>query len=291
MLLTSVYFGKQQDVILANLPCMFTEDNYTWALKNNSFQNHARLASTAFESLRMPKDSKILQEKEGKNVIALFKSGDGKSRFVVKGFYLNTLKRSYRFRKYAFNEAKHILQAQALHINTPEVYGLGHGYQKGMVKWTIVLMEFVDFAPMSLPFVRNQLSEVDKWRYLVRFLPSIKKLYEVGCNHIDFGAYAILLSPDNHNDDVLIDFQYASFGPKKCVNHLAFLLGYVGWSMGTNRQWVDSSMLDAWYEFVLNSLEVPYSDEIKRIIKKTELSRSSIKDRLKGYSANVISHP
>jgi len=136
-------------------------------------------------------------------------------------------------------------------------------------------------------FIGRKLSEEESWLCLERMVPSLKKLYTAGCNHIDFGPHAIMMSPNGASEDKIIDFQYASFGAKYCVNNLAFLLGYIGWSISNNRKWIKPDMMNAWYEHVLKSFDLPYTSDIRRIIKQNESTRRTIKERLKGYSANI----
>lgn len=286
-LINNLLYGAANNALLKRLPHVVAESGQRWALKSEDFLNDSEKITDVFANGYQSKNVAILKEQKTKKILS-FKSDDGLTKFVTKGFFLTKWRHKLAFKKYAFNEALHLLQARNLGINTPDVYGVGFGFKKSIITWTVVILEYVPFASMRDTFIERKLSEEETWLYLKRMVPSLRKLYAAGCNHIDFGPHAIMMSPDDAYEDKIIDFQYASFGAKYCVNNLAFLLGYIGWSVSVNRKWVRSSMMNVWYEHVLESFGLPYTGDISKIIKQNESARRTIKERLKGYPENII---
>lgn len=214
-----------------------------------------------------------------------FKETDEGPDVVVKGFPLGKWRHRIQHRKYAYSEAQHLILAKQRQLPVPEVIGYGHGYRNAVLRWVAVIMEYIPFPSMRDGFVRG-LSEEETWQYLLRTIPSFRRLYLAGCNHVDFGPHAIMMSPHGPDDDVLIDFQYSAFSDGPSMGTLASQLGYFGWAVGTNRDWVDPAMRDQWYHEVLKALEIPFSGKIRSIIRESEARRRPVAERLKGYTVS-----
>jgi hypothetical protein len=202
---------------------------------------------------------------------------------LVKGFLLHSCRHRLQHRKYAFNEAAHLIIARERGLKVPTVFGYGVGYRWLLPAWAAVIMDFLPYPSMRDDFLSGP-DGPKTWALLRRTIPSFRKLYLAGCNHIDFGPHAILMSPEGAESDVLIDFQYAAFLRRPCAKTLAAQLGYFGWAVGTNRKWVGRELLRQWYGEVLEALEIPQSAEILAIIERNAAARRSTSERLKGYS-------
>ncbi len=271
----------QNQVINEVLPYNTSINNSFWALKNCTWEQHAEHISDTFTHHKPIQDDALLKENQTRKIFTLSSKTETPT-VVIKGFYLDRWKKSLKHKKYAFNECYNLIKAHKRGIHSPLVYGLGYGIKKGRIEWTAALIEYFPFNSMRDSFIQNP-SEEQVWQLLMRSIPSFKKLHFAGCNHADFGPHAIMLSPHGNEYDPIIDFQYASFLPTPSINNTAFLLGYFGWSIGTNRNWVNTSMRNEWYKHVLKNIGIPYSLEIEKIIRENEKTRRPLKDRLIGY--------
>lgn len=280
-LVSKYIFNFHNKIINQSLPYNTNHKGNYWALKSPIWERKAQQINDIFVHHKSIPVNSILKQNQSRKIFTLSSNTDTPT-VVVKGFNLDTWKKNFIHRKYAYNECYNLIKAHKLGVHTPKVYGLGYGINKGRIAWTAAIIEYFPFDSMRDCFLQNP-SEQQIWSFLMRTIPSFKKLYLAGCNHVDFGPHAIMLSPEGSEYDPIIDFQYTSFLPSPCANNTAFLLGYFGWAIGTNRNWVSSTMRDQWYKLVLKKLEIPYTLTIEKIIRENEQARRPLKDRLKGY--------
>ena len=252
-----------------------------WQLVDSSWENAAQgIVNIVEDPTRLPDDA--YYKNELRRLIFRFPPVDGYPELVVKGFPLGEWRHRIRYKKYAYSEARNLIMAKQRGLPVPRVLGYGCGYRNALLRWVAVIMDYIPFPSMRDDFVRG-LSEEETWGHLRRTIPSFRKLYLAGCNHIDFGPHSIMMSPNGAEDDVLIDFQYASFFKKPSAGTIASQLGYFGWAVGTNRDWVSPAMRDQWYSEVLKALEIPFSKKIRTIVRESEVKRRSTRERLRGY--------
>lgn len=271
-----------ENILKAALPFVvkngYSADN--WALADSSWAHTAKVTAAIIENpALLPGDA--YYKNESRRLIFRLSAPNGTPDVVIKGFPLKKWKHKIRHKQYAYNEAFNLIAAKQRGLPVPDVFGLGCGYRKGLLHWVAVVMEHIPFPCMRDNFIRG-LSEAESLENLRRTIPSFRKLYLAGCNHIDFGPHSIMLAPDSAEKDVLIDFQYAGFVNAPNQNILAAQLGYFGWSVGTNRDWVSPAMRDQWYSEVLCALDIPFTKGIQEIIRQNEASRRPSKKRLTG---------
>ncbi len=252
-----------------------------WQLVNSSWSHAADAILKVVENPDLL-PSNAYYKNETRRLIFHFPSIGGAPDVVVKGFPLGEWRHRIRYKKYAYSEAQNLITAKRCGLPVPEVLGYGYGCRCALLRWVAVIMEYIPFPSMRDDFVRG-LSEEETWGHLRRTIPSFRKLYLAGCNHIDFGPHSIMMSPNGAEEDVLIDFQYASFFEKPSAGTIASQLGYFGWAVGTNRDWVGPAMRDQWYSEVLKALEIPFSKKIRTIVRESEVKRRSTRERLRGY--------
>jgi hypothetical protein len=251
-----------------------------WRVSDASWKPVAEVIAGIIKNpARLPDDA--YYKNELRRLIFRLEVPDGKPDVVVKGFPLKKWKYKIRYKQYAYNEALNLIVAKQRGLPVPDVFGLGCGFRRGLLSWVAVIMEHVPFPCMRDNFIRG-LSDAEALENLRRTIPSFRKLYLAGCNHIDFGPHSIMLAPDSAAKDVLIDFQYAGFVNAPDQNILAAQLGYFGWAVGTNRAWVSPTMRDQWYSEVLCALDIPFTKRLQGIIRQNEACRRSSKERLSG---------
>jgi len=253
-----------------------------WNLLNSDWREIAVAAGWVMAGfVNLP--DKAYYKNESRRRIFCFAPSEDKRVVVVKGFPLAKWHYRYRHKKYAFNEATNLLSARERGLPVPEVYGYGMGWRRTFLRWVAVILEYTPFPSMQEYFFKG-LSEEKTWDLLLRSIPSFQKLFLAGCNHIDFGPHAIMMSPEGPEKDLLIDFQYARFLPKPSPATLASQLGYFGWSVSTNHNWVGKEMRELWYAEVLAALDIPFTNKIREIIRVCEASRRLVEERYKGFA-------
>jgi tRNA A-37 threonylcarbamoyl transferase component Bud32 len=182
-------------------------------------------------------------------------------------------------RRRAHDEAQRLLQASTRGLRVPHVFGLAQIQADDHTVWSLVVMESVAWPCMrelflSGPLVGNRLQFV-----MTRAARCLQRLYAAGCNHVDFGPHAVLLSP-NDDDDVLIDFEHATFLPAPSATALAAHVGYFGWSVATNRHWVHPLEIEAWFYELWHTWKLPLTPDVIREFRINLAQRQPIRKRM-----------
>jgi hypothetical protein len=107
----------------------------------------------------------------------------------------------------------------------------------------------------------------------------LRKLYCAGCNHVDFGPHAMLISAASPDGDVLIDFESASFLRRPSLRAFAAQAGYFAWSVATNRDWVEPQVVEQWFAGLLQSFDRRDDSTLWDIWRKCFRDRQSLQWR------------
>ena len=278
--MSAIHPAAASNLLWTSLPCSFALNGARWRLAGSEFGAVANTVPPLITGAQPIPANNCFKNEAKRKVFQL--QGAHPSPLLAKSFCLDTLRQRLRHRRYAFNEALHLIVARKRGLNVPRVFGYGTGFCQLLPTWVAVLMEYLPYPSMRDEFLRTP-DELTIWGLLQRAVPSFRQLYLTGCNHIDFGPHAILLSPAGAENDVLIDFQYAAFTSRPNPRILAAQLGYFGWAVGVNRNWVGREMLEQWYGEVLRELAIQPDDEIRAIIAQSAARRRSTTERLMGY--------
>lgn len=199
---------------------------------------------------------------------------------VVKAMPLDTLRSRLAHRRYARAEALNLLRAAENGLPVPTVYAFGECRRLGLVQWSAVIMEALPHTHLrERLLVRPQDTELSQ--LLERASALLEKLYRAGCNHIDFGPHAVMLSAEGPDDDRLIDFQYCRFLSQPRADVLASQAGYFAWSVSTNRDWVTAETMERWFDAVLQRCGLQsQKDALTPLYHQARRRRASIRERL-----------
>ncbi|MBI4356595.1 MAG: hypothetical protein HY559_01765 [Gammaproteobacteria bacterium] len=202
------------------------------------------------------------------------------NRVLVKAFPLKFLRHRLKHKRYAWNEAHHLLQAKERHLPVPEVMGYGVAKRWGVVFWCAVLMEHVD--PLTMGQCLSQsLDETLQWQYLLRALPLFKKIYHAGCNHLDLKPDSILLANDE-TGDVLIDFQYVVYLENPKPEILVMQAAHFAWEASVKHTWIAERLMSAWFEVLLDYLGLVRDPKLWQIFQKARCRKTTIEQRMSG---------
>jgi tRNA A-37 threonylcarbamoyl transferase component Bud32 len=201
--------------------------------------------------------------------------------YLIKAFPLGVFKKRLQYKKYADAEVANILHAKELGIPVPELFGYGRQTDWMLVKWNAVCQEYID-APNMEDLLFQEQSLEERNRLLIRSFPLFKKLYEAGCNHIDFKPGSILVG--NDGKDTVIDFQYVRYldGPSKLV--FAAQAGYFAWDVVIKNRWLEQEAMADWFQHLLDYVGIEDDSQVMSIFSRTSAAKYSIKDRMNGVA-------
>ena len=164
-------------------------------------------------------------------------------------------------------------------ISTPQVLAYGQIPGDGGVSHRVLCMEWCPYRCMREAFLEGL--QVEGARTLLRrAASSMRSLFLAGCNHVDFGPHAILMHPLNSRQDVIIDFESATFLSRPSARVLAAQLGYFGWSVAVNRNWVERDEIVEWRDHVFHDLRIAPTKTLVDEFERNLTSRQELRDRM-----------
>lgn len=211
----------------------------------------------------------------------IFRSTISAGEVAVKALPLNHLKARLRYRRYAYAEAAHLLEAARRGLPVPKVLAYGENRKWGMVTWNAVVMAFLPHEPMRDRLLAGASAE-EIQHLLDRAGQLLAKLYRCGCNHIDFGPHAVMLHPEDPDQDHTLDLQYCRFDSGELrPETLAAVAGYFAWSVSTNRDWISADVMQQWFQKHLALLNLDsLQGELLPIYDQARARRAPIVQRL-----------
>lgn len=246
-----------------------------WRLKENTVKDEVLDITRWIENSTLIPPNKLY--KQGVRRL-IFQHSFGAQQVLVKAFPLKLLRHRLKYKRYAWNEGNNLLRAQAHHLPVPEVVGYGVAKWWGLVKWCAVLMEHLNCLTLG-QCLRQHVDEVLQWQYLLRVLPLFKKIYESGCNHLDFKPDSILLREEEARD-FIIDFQYVVYSEKPNPNILVMQAAHFAWEVSVKHGWVSEQLLVAWFEILLEYLDLTQDPKLWQIFQKARCQRTTVEERL-----------
>ena len=198
--------------------------------------------------------------------------------YLVKAYAICGLRRRMRRDDIASREAISQIFASMRGLRVPKVFAFGRVRASDGQWWCVHCMEWQPLQCMRERFLDEDHRD-ERPHLLRRATASLANLYRAGCNHVDFGPHAILLSPSGPTEDVIIDFEGCAFLPAPSPRVLASQIGYFGWSVATNRDWLDKDQILSWFDEVFSHLNLPVTEECRRIFEECLRARASLGHR------------
>jgi hypothetical protein len=252
------------------------ESQGTWQVRSDAQESvHWLAAELAAE--QVPQDWQVIKRSEDRYVLRVPIAGSDEV-WAVKGLRIRS--RSAWFAKAARNsdEGSNQLIARKRGIRTPKLVAQGEIRNAQGEQWLILCSEWACMPCMRDSFLARP-SEATVEELLHRATYSLRMLFDAGCNHVDFGPHAILKSEQGPAEDLIIDFEQATFKDALCVNTLAAQLGYFGWSIATNRDWATQEQVRRWSEQVFAQWGLPLSASCRQSFENNLQARQSLRAR------------
>jgi hypothetical protein len=248
----------------------------SWRLRQNVAEEHLiHLSSWLAEPFRIPA-SCIIKRTDDK-IIFRWQPERERLDWVVKAYYSRTWRRWRRDRRRAYGESLSQLCAECRGLRTPAACGYGQ-YRLGAQRCVFICGQHI--PQQSLCECFRQRPDPDGIAALLdRAGAMLHKLYRAGCNHVDFGPHAMLISAASPEGDVLIDFESASFLRRPSSKAFAAQAGYFAWSVATNRDWVERRVVEQWFAGLLQSFDRRDDATLWDIWRKCFRARQSLKWR------------
>lgn len=252
------------------------ESQGTWHVRSEA-QNGLRWLAAQLASDQFPQDWQVIKRSEERFVLRVPIPGSDEL-WAVKG--IRTRSRSGWFARAASSSDEGINQliAQQRGIRTPKLMAQGEIRNAKGEQWLILCSQWASTPCMRDSFLaRPSAATVEE--LLPRATHALRMLFDAGCNHVDFGPHAVLMSEQGPAEDLIIDFEQATFKDAPCVNTLAAQLGYFGWSIATNRDWATQEHVRRWSEYVFASWGLSFSTACRDIFEKNLQARQSLRVR------------
>ena len=229
----------------------------SWWLKD---MNLAACADSVVDIIRsiiskaVPPDIEMIKLTPRKAVFRVSNPHNSHETFVVKAFFLNHFSHRLNYRLYGLDETANLIQAKDRGINTPDVYGYGHVYDRlGLVRTGIIILEDLGHMP-TIGNLLDTIPEIERSEIFTNTVPLFVSLYRANCNHIDLGSSAVMLGNNSSNPPIfLLDFQHARFYNKPSLNILMFEAGYFARSC---RQWISGEIAMEWADMILSNVGI-----------------------------------
>ncbi|HLQ43778.1 MAG TPA: lipopolysaccharide kinase InaA family protein [Planctomycetaceae bacterium] len=221
----------------------------------------------------------VLKENAGKRVF-LWRDGlEAVPATVVKVSTSLKLRLRFQSRRRLDAEAWNLACADQRGLRVPQLYACGVYGWSFCRRRVVICMQSFPWPKMFDEFATTR-AEADQWRLLRRASHSLRRLYETGCVHIDFGPHNILLSPETADEDVVIDLEFAGFLPRPNPDMFAAQAGYFSWCVATNQHWVAPSLVEAWFADLMAEQRFRQPDRLWSIWRRNFLERASTRRRL-----------
>jgi hypothetical protein len=187
-------------------------------------------------------------------------------------------RRAWPFPQRAPHEMLQQLEAADRGLHVPAVFASGQLVAGPHDDWTVHVMQWLERSSMRDRFLEGAAQREVEW-LLERAGFSLFSLYLAGCNHIDFGPHAILMSDGSAEDDVIIDFEYATFVNQPSARILAAHTGYFGWSIATNRNWATHDQINNWFHRLFADCQLTVTRDYYAEFSTNLMARQSIRRR------------
>ena len=252
------------------------ESQGIWQVRSDA-QGSVRWLAADLAAEQIPQDWQVIKRSEDRYVLRVSIAGSDEL-WAVKGLRIRA--RSGWFTKAApiSDEGINQLIAHKRGIQTPKLLAQGEIRNAKGEQWLILCNQWVSMPCMRDSFLARP-SETTVEELLQRATHALRMLFDAGCNHIDFGPHAILMSEQGPTEDLIIDFEQATFKDAPCVSTLAGQLGYFGWSIATNRDWATPEQVRRWSEQVFARWGLPFSASCRQSFEKNLLARQSLRAR------------
>lgn len=260
-----------------SLPAVIRDGVAYWRSIDESWRPSVALATRRITGREAIPANELLKRGPRRLVFQQETSVPEFQRVVVKAFPLDTLRHRWRHAKYGRAEATNLLAARKRGLPVPRIFAFGWQRRWGLVAWNALIMELVDGRPMKEHLVNAD--EVAKRELLWRVLPLFRRVYELGCNHIDLGPHAILLGR-SPAEDCLIDFQYCRFLPQPDPKTFAAQAGYFAWCLTTHWNLAPRDMVVEWFEALLSIVSLSNAPQLQRLFLHHLEHKASIQERL-----------
>jgi len=249
-----------------------------WWLKDACREEAARRASAAIEAPSSISDDRLL--KSGVRRLVFMEAAGASGGCIVKAFPLGGLRHRLKHRKYAWSEARNLIEASRRGIPAPALHGWGHARRLGTVRWNAVLMERIGGRDF-LEALDRAGDEAARAALMRRSAQLFRRLFLAGCNHIDLKPEALRFG-DHAPQDAVIDFQYCTFADAPRLETLMAQAGHFvhGWEAEAHPE---PESVGKWTAILLDVLEVPVTGrgEALRILEHNRRQVPSIAERLR----------
>lgn len=247
-----------------------------WQVRSDA-QDSVRWLAAELSAEQIPQDWQVIKRSEDRYVLRISIAGSNEL-WAVKGLRIRA--RSGWLTKAApiSDEGIDQLIARSRGIRTPKLMAQGVNRNAKGEQWLILCSQWASMPCMRDAFLASP-SEATVEELLHRAAQALRMLFDAGCNHVDFGPHAILMSEQGPAEDLIIDFEQATFKDAPCVHTLAAQLGYFGWSIATNRDWARPEQVREWGEQVFARWDLPFSASCRRSFEKNLLARQSLRAR------------
>ena len=223
--------------------------------------------------------STILKESAEKRVFRWRDPLEAGPATVVKVSTSLKLRLRFKSRRRLDAETWNLVCAEKRKLRVPQLYACGVYGWSYCRRRVVICMQSFPWPRMFDEFATLH-AEADHWRLLRRASHSLRRLYETGCVHIDFGPHNILLSPESADEDVVIDLEFAGFLPRPNPEMFAAQAGYFSWCVATNQTWVAPSLVEAWFADLMAEHRFAQPDRLWSIWRRNFRERAPTRHRL-----------
>jgi hypothetical protein len=231
-------WSNRLKIIAGALPIQYTTSaKGKWWLADESIvpvaESLVRVAADVAGGV-LPPETQVLQRNQHRAVLRAFFSGALSRSFVVKVFFLRSLKQRLKhlnpfYNGFGFGEAANLIIAAERKVKVPRVYGYGCvPGASGLPKLSIVLMEDLACHISLYKLLQQYQGDPEKCGEILQHtIPVFVSLYHACCNHIDVNVEAIILRADCPSEIFLVDFEFARFYNKPSFETLMFQASYL----------------------------------------------------------------
>lgn len=262
----------------AALPVRYAIGPSHWQLAAQDWEPAAVRTTELIEHPERIPAACLFKQGERRLIFRLEESGARAPGAVVKSFPLTHLRHRWKHQKYAPGEVSNLFEARRRGLPVPRVFGLGLRRRFGLVSWNAAVVELMPGRPLKELLAKAD--ETTQRALLRRVLPLFKRVYEAGCNHIDFGPHAILL--EDAKGDCLIDFQYCRFLPEPAPKTFAAVSGYFAWCLTTHWNLTPPAVVHEWFDELLDFAALGDRQALRDIFQHRMVHRASASERLSG---------
>lgn len=209
----------------------------------------------------------------------VFRLPESQSNCVVKAFPLIHFRHKLKYKKYALQEAKNLIEASTRQLPVVKLYAYGHQKMWGIVQWSALLMEEAKGRTMAedleCPDMRVEL----KKQILSQSYPTFNALYHACCFHLDFKCDGIIMGDTNK----IIDFQYVQYHQHPSPELIALQAGHFAWFITHWHKWLEPKTLDEWFSGLVQTLSLKDTNHLWKFFHLSHLNRIRLPEKIKIY--------